>query len=102
MRFLSGLKSQVSALFFYEPTASLDIENANTIVNTIKSLHKSHTIVMVNHHLNEVKEVATHVAMIDQGQLVEVAICDEFFNHPKRQRTREFLDAYQRYRGAKE
>lgn len=96
------LMQKPDVLCLDEPTASLDIENANTIVNTIKSLHKSHTIVMVNHHLNEVKEVATHVAMIDQGQLVEVASCDDFFNHPKRQRTQEFLDAYQRYRGAKE
>lgn len=89
-------------LCFDEPTASLDIENANTIVSTIKSLHEKHTIVMVNHHLNEVKEVATHVALIDRGQLVEVATCDDFFQHPKTQRVREFLDAYQRYRGAKD
>ncbi len=75
------LMQKSDVLCLDEPTASLDVENANTIVNTIKSLHKNHTIVMVNHHLNEVKEVTTHVAMIDQGQLVEVASCDDFFNH---------------------
>ena len=83
-----------------EPTSALDVEAAHQVVNTIKSLRDKMTVVMVNHRLEEVEEVATHVAMIDAGKIVEIGTVDEFFHHPKTDRLKAFLAAYRRQGGS--
>jgi ABC-type methionine transport system ATPase subunit len=55
---------------------------------------------MVNHRLEEVEAVATHVAMIDGGKIVEMGTVDEFFHHPKTDRLKAFLAAYRRQGGS--
>jgi ABC-type methionine transport system ATPase subunit len=83
-----------------EPTSALDVEAAHQVVNTIKSLRDKMTVVMVNHRLEEVEEVATHVAMIDAGKIVEIGTVDEFFHHPQTDRLKAFLAAYRRQGGS--
>lgn len=97
-----ALMTNPEVLCLDEPTASLDIEASQIIINTIKALREEKTVVMICHELEVVRQVATHVAMIDKGGLVEVAPCREFFENPKAERTIQFLNAYQRYLGQKE
>lgn len=89
-----ALMTQPKVLLMDEPTASLDVEAANKVLATVKKLSRTITVIMVNHHLVEVKKVATHVAMIDHGKLVETADVDKFFNHPQTERLQTFLNAY--------
>jgi ABC-type methionine transport system ATPase subunit len=91
------LLTRPKVLLLDEPTASLDVEATQIVMQTIKSLRSDRTIVMVNHHLEEVEDVATHVAMVDKGRIVEVADVDSFFNNPRTERVKAFLAAYRRY-----
>ena len=54
----------------------------------------------INHRLEEVEAVATHVAMIDGGKIVEMGTVDEFFHHPQTERLKAFLAAYRRQGGS--
>ena len=92
-----ALLTRPKVLLLDEPTASLDVEATQIVMQTIKSLRSDRTIVMVNHHLEEVEDVATHVAMVDKGRIVEVADVDSFFNNPRTERVKAFLAAYRRY-----
>jgi len=50
------------------------------------------TIVIVTHEMGFAKEVADRVMFMDEGIIMEEGTPDEIFNHPKNQRTKEFLD----------
>ena len=63
------------------------------VLNVIKSLAQSKmTIVIVTHEMGFAKEVADRVMFMDEGIIMEEGTPDEIFNHPKNQRTKEFLD----------
>jgi general L-amino acid transport system ATP-binding protein len=49
------------------------------------------TMVCVTHEMGFAKAVADRVIFMDQGQIVEENTPVEFFNHPKSERTRDFL-----------
>ena len=95
-----ALVSDPNVLLLDEPTSALDVEATHQVLHTIKSLQGQMTVVMVNHHLEEVEAVATHVAMIDGGKIVEMGTVEEFFHHPKTDRLKAFLAAYRRQGGS--
>jgi polar amino acid transport system ATP-binding protein len=58
----------------------------------MKDLAKSGmTMVIVTHEMGFAREVASRVLFIDQGVVMESGTPDEVFNHPKNERTRNFL-----------
>lgn len=80
-------------MLFDEPTSALDPEMVKEVLNVIKSLAQSKmTIVIVTHEMGFAKEVADRVMFMDEGIIMEEGTPDEIFNHPKNQRTKEFLD----------
>ena len=89
-----ALVTEPSVLLLDEPTSALDVEAAHQVVKTVKSLRQKMTVLMVNHRLEEVEQVATHVAMIDGGKIVEMAPVKQFFHEPKTDRLKAFLAAY--------
>ena len=95
-----ALVSDPNVLLLDEPTSALDVEATHQVLHTIKSLQGQMTVVMVNHRLEEVEAVATHVAMIDGGKIVEMGTVDEFFHHPQTERLKAFLAAYRRQGGS--
>jgi len=51
------------------------------------------TMVVVTHEVGFAKRVADRVIMMDGGLIIEDAPPAEFFEHPKHERTRKFLEA---------
>jgi general L-amino acid transport system ATP-binding protein len=49
------------------------------------------TMICVTHEMGFAKAVADRVIFMDQGQIVEENTPLEFFNHPKTDRTKDFL-----------
>ena len=49
------------------------------------------TMVVVTHEMGFAREVANRVLFMDQGRILEEAPPEEFFAHPKNERTKEFL-----------
>ena len=80
-------------MLFDEPTIALDPEMVKEVLLFIKDLAESGmTTVIVTHEMGFAKEIASRVMFIDQGIILEEGKPEEVFNHPKHQRTQEFLD----------
>lgn len=79
-------------MLFDEPTSALDPEMVKGVLEVIKNLAESGmTCVIVTHEMGFAKEVSDRVLFIDGGVIAEEGTPDEVFNHPKNERTKEFL-----------
>ncbi len=82
-------------LLFDEPTSALDPEMVGEVLHVIKSLAKEHrTMMIVTHEMAFAKEVSDRVLFMDNGIILEEGTPDELFNHPKQERTKEFLQRF--------
>ena len=70
-----------SVLVLDEPTTALDLLNQRLVIDILKQLQKSLgiTIVLVTHDLGIVAEIATRVAVMYAGRLVESGSVEEIF-----------------------
>lgn len=82
---------QPDALLLDEPTANLDPYNVSLIENLIRD-HDRMTIVLVTHNIFQAKRLADRVGLLINGQLIELAAADQFFNSPIDLRTRAFIN----------
>ena len=80
-------------MMFDEPTSALDPEMINEVLNVMGELAADGmTMICVTHEMGFARNVADRVIFMDEGEIVEVATPEEFFNNPKESRTRLFLD----------
>ena len=79
-------------ILFDEPTSALDPEMVGEVLDVMKGLtHGGMTLVIVTHEMGFAREVADRVLFMDEGYIVEQGTPDEIFNHPKEERTKNFL-----------
>ena len=79
-------------MLFDEPTSALDPEMINEVLDVIKELaSQGITMLCVTHEMGFARSVADRVIFMDHGQIVEENTPEAFFNHPKSERTRDFL-----------
>lgn len=79
---IAGILHQPKVLFLDEPTVGVDVQSKNVIIDHLKLLNKQGTtIVYTSHHLNEAEFFCTHVAIIDQGEIVVKGIPAELVNN---------------------
>ena len=79
-------------MLFDEPTSALDPEMVKEVLEVIRELAESGmTCVIVTHEMGFAREIADRVLFIDGGIIVEEGTPEEVFEHPKNQRTKEFL-----------
>ena len=79
-------------MLFDEPTSALDPEMIKEVLDVITELAKGGiTMICVTHEMGFAKAVADRVIFMDMGQIVEENTPDEFFSHPKSERTKDFL-----------
>lgn len=82
-------------LLFDEVTAALDPEMVREVLDVMLDLAKEgKTMLIVTHEMSFAKAVADRVIFIDQGNIVEEAKPVEFFEHPKTERAKKFLDVF--------
>ena len=87
-----GLAMGPEIMLFDEPTSALDPEMIGEVLDVMKALaHEGMSMVVVTHEMGFAREVADRVIFMDRGEIVEQAAPDEFFAHPKSERTRAFL-----------
>jgi tungstate transport system ATP-binding protein len=81
------------ALLLDEPTANLDPYNVGLIEQIVTRLNREQgtTIVLVTHNVFQAKRLAQRVALLLEGQIVEVAPVDDFFDAPRDPRTAAFV-----------
>jgi general L-amino acid transport system ATP-binding protein len=87
-----ALCTQPEVVLFDEPTASLDPEMVNEVLQTMESLAgEGMTMMIVTHEMGFARRVADRVVFMDQGQVIEVARPDDFFERPQSPRLQSFL-----------
>ncbi|GIO07761.1 peptide ABC transporter ATP-binding protein [Brevibacillus reuszeri] len=87
-----ALAMEPEIMLFDEPTSALDPEMVGEVLQVMKDLaQEGMTMVIVTHEMGFAKEVADRILFMDQGIILEEGTPDEFFNHTKQERTREFL-----------
>lgn len=84
-------------MLFDEPTSALDPELVGEVLEVMKALAaEGMTMLVVTHEMGFARQVADRVIFMDQGQIVEDAAPQEFFDNPKMERTKAFLRVTQR------
>ena len=79
-------------MLFDEPTSALDPEMIKEVLDVMIELAEGGiTMLCVTHEMGFAKAVANRVIFMDQGQIVEQNSPHEFFDHPKSERTKDFL-----------
>lgn len=87
-----ALAMEPDVMLFDEPTSALDPEMVGEVLEIMKELAETGmTMVVVTHEMGFAREVATRVVFIDQGKIQEENTPEEFFEHPKNERLKEFL-----------
>jgi tungstate transport system ATP-binding protein len=82
-----------NVLLLDEPTANLDPNSAIIIEKAIVSQKSSQRIiVMATHNLNQARRMADEIVHIHDGEIVEVAQPEDFFENPKSAITRKFIN----------
>ena len=89
-----SLAMHPKAMLFDEPTSALDPEMINEVLDVMVELaQEGMTMVVVTHEMSFARRVCDRVIFMADGQIVEEAAPDEFFDHPKTERARSFLDS---------
>jgi general L-amino acid transport system ATP-binding protein len=79
-------------MLFDEPTSALDPEMIKEVLDTMISLaEEGMTMLVVTHEMGFARMVANRVIFMDEGQIVEENEPEEFFHHPRSDRTKLFL-----------
>lgn len=82
-------------MLFDEITASLDPEMVRGVQEIVEDLsRRDHmTMIIVTHQMNFAAKIADEVIFLENGKILEKSSGKEFFEHPKTERAREFLES---------
>ena len=82
-------------LCFDEPTSALDPELTGEVLRVIRTLaEKMTTMIIVTHEMTFARDVADQLIFMDGGVIVEQGDPHQVIDHPRRERTRQFLAHY--------
>ncbi|MCD0503353.1 amino acid ABC transporter ATP-binding protein [Bordetella petrii] len=87
-----SLCMQPRIMLFDEPTSALDPEMVKEVLDTMTSLAEDGmTMLCVTHEMGFARSVADRVIFMDAGRILESAPPGQFFEQPRHERTRAFL-----------
>src|SRR3989339_27285 len=79
-------------MLFDEATSALDPEMVKEVLDVMISLaQEGMTMIVVTHEMGFAKSVAHRVLFMDEGEIIEENNPEDFFNHPRNDRTKTFL-----------
>lgn len=87
-----ALAMKPQLLLFDEPTSALDPELVGEVLDTIRTIAaEGNTMIIVSHEMNFVRQVASKVIFMENGDIVEMGPPAQIFDAPQNPRTKEFL-----------
>ncbi len=90
-----ALALQPDILCFDEPTSALDPELTGEVLKVIKELaEQKTTMVIVTHEMAFARDVADQVIFMDEGHILEQGSPQDVFEHPREERTKQFLSRF--------
>ncbi|MBS4534827.1 ATP-binding cassette domain-containing protein [Clostridium sp. D2Q-14] len=90
-----ALANNPKLLLCDEATSALDPETTKSILALLKKLQQTLdlTIIMITHQMEVVKEICDRVAVINNGEIVELGNIEEIFFNPKSKVTQGFINS---------
>ena len=80
-------------MLFDEPTSALDPEMISEVLDVIVDLaNEGMTMVVVTHEMGFARKVADRMVFMDEGKIVEIGKPKDFFDSPKTERCKLFLN----------
>ena len=90
-----ALALQPDILCFDEPTSALDPELTGEVLKVMRELAEQNTtMIIVTHEMAFARDVANQVIFMDDGKILEQGDPREVFEHPKEERTKQFLSRF--------
>jgi D-methionine transport system ATP-binding protein len=88
-----ALANNPDILFCDEATSALDPQTTRSILGLIRDIQQKMklTVIMITHQMEVVRDACDHVAVLDDGAVVEQGKVTDIFAHPKSEVTRDFL-----------
>ncbi|MDR1900509.1 MAG: amino acid ABC transporter ATP-binding protein [Treponema sp.] len=82
-------------ILFDEPTSALDPELVQEVLVTMRKVAaEGNTMVVVTHELAFARDVGTRIVFLEKGRILEEGPAKDFFTHPRKERTRQFLQQF--------
>jgi len=90
-----ALVGEPGLLIADEPTTALDVTIQAQVLDLMRDLqhHKGMAILLITHDLGVVAEMAHRLAVMYAGEIVETAVCDDFFRNPAHPYSRKLFAA---------
>ena len=83
-------------LLFDEVTAALDPEMVREVLEVILQLaDQKKTMLIVTHEMQFARAVADRIILLDEGKIQDDTTPEEFFEHPKTDLARRFLQSFE-------
>jgi ABC-type polar amino acid transport system ATPase subunit len=80
-------------MLFDEPTSALDPEMISEVLEVMLELaQEGMTMIVVTHEMGFARKAANKMVFMDEGEILESGPPDTFFDHPKTDRCRQFLN----------
>ncbi|EFL94236.1 amino acid ABC transporter ATP-binding protein [Mobiluncus curtisii] len=90
-----ALAMDPEVLLFDEPTSALDPEMVGEVIAVMKQLaQEGMTMLVVTHEMAFARTVSKNVVFMADGVIAEQGAPEQLFQHPQRERTRDFLARY--------
>ena len=88
-----ALATDPKVLLCDEATSALDPKTTRQILELIQDINRKLgiTVVVITHQMSVVKEICTHVAILDDGEVVEDGLVSAVFSAPKSQAARHLV-----------
>ena len=81
-------------IYFDEPTSALDPELIGEVLAVMRDLASAGmTMLVVTHEIGFARNVSNRVIFLEGGKIVEDAPSGEFFERPRQERSRSFIEA---------
>jgi polar amino acid transport system ATP-binding protein len=79
-------------MLFDEPTSALDPETTGEVLDVMVTLaREGMTMGVVTHEMGFAREVSDRIVFMDQGEILEEGVPDQFFTNPEHERLQKFL-----------
>ena len=90
-----ALAADPEIIYFDEPTSALDPELTGEVLRVLRELaDRKTTMIIVTHEMHFARDVADRILFMDGGVVVEEGPAKQLIDHPREQRTRQFLAHY--------
>ena len=88
-----ALCMQPKIMLFDEPTSALDPEMISEVLKVMRDLaDNGMSMLVVTHEMGFAKDVADEVVFMDEGKIIERSSSKSFFENPKSDRAKEFIN----------